>query len=265
MAIDFEAIRRKVAELSGEKRSTGSSQLWKLEEGTHTVRLIPFKENDGQPFKERYFHYGLGTRGFLSLKSLGKNDPVQDLASKLWEENSPESREIAKKLYPKMRAYVPVIIRDKEDLGVVLWGFSKTVYQSLLNIMLDPDFGDITDPLEGRDIKVKVTKKDGFQHPFPESVIPRGKQTKLHEDPEQIKTWIDSTPDLDEILKNSVKNYEEVEKILNDWISGGESDNSVGTERFGSSSSSNSDSQTETSEKNTAYKDLDDAFADLLS
>ena len=58
-----------------------------------------------------------------------------------------ESYELAKKLYPKMRAYAPVIVRGEEDKGSSYLVFRKDWYISLLlNIMLDEDYGDITDP-----------------------------------------------------------------------------------------------------------------------
>ena len=274
MAIDFEAIRRKVAELSGEG-SRGTSNFWKPDVGTHTVRLLPFKDNDGQPFKERYYHYGLGARGFHSLRHLGKPDPIQELQSKLFDEGTPGSREMAKKLYPKMRGYCPVIVRDNEGSGVQLWAFSKMIYQQLLNIMLDPDYGDITDPLEGRDIKVTVIKKDGFKYPMVDSVMPRGKVTSLNTDTNAAKEWLSTVPDLNEVLKGDFKTYEEVEKIINDWINGGAPTDTFGTTKFGTTSTetptngaSTSAGTTTTETNNTTsepFTDLDAAFDDLLS
>ena len=275
MAIDFDAIRRKVAELSGEG-SRGTSNFWKPDVGTHTVRLLPYSDNDGQPFKERYYHYGLGTRGFISLRQLGKNDPIQELQGKLYDEGSPGSRELAKKLYPKMRAYCPVVVRDNEGAGVQLWSFSKMIYQQLLNIMLDPDYGDITDPLEGRDIKVTVIKKDGFKYPMVDSVMPRGKASNLNDDTATTKQWLEAIPNLDDILQNDLKTYEEVEKIVNDWINGGAPTDSMGTSRFGTTNTTTTATATaapataETTATTEAgssegYTDLDAAFEDLLS
>ncbi len=278
MAIDFDAIRRKVAELSGEG-TRGTSNFWKPDVGTHTVRLLPFKDNDGQPFKERYYHYGLGTRGFISLRHLGKQDPIQELQGKLYDEGTPGAREMAKKLYPKMRAYCPVVVRDNEGAGVQLWAFSKMIYQQLLNIMLDPDYGDITDPLEGRDIKVTVIKKDGFKYPMVDSVMPRGKASNLNDDSTAAKQWLDNVPNLDDILKNDLKTYEEVEKIINDWVNGGAPSDNMGTSRFGGGSNTTTDSVDVTGGNTTStttttsdatgtsggYSDLDAAFDDLLS
>ncbi len=279
MAIDFDAIRRKVAELSGEG-TRGTTNFWKPDVGVHTARLLPFKDNDGQPFKERYYHYGLGTRGFISLRHLGKQDPIQDLQGKLYDEGTPGAREMAKKLYPKMRGYCPVLVRDNEGVGVQMWAFSKMIYQQLLNIMLDPDYGDITDPLEGRDIKVTVIKKEGFKYPMVDSVMPRGKATNLSDDSATAKKWLDNVPDLDELTKNDFKTYEEVEKIINDWVNGGAPTDSVGTSRYGSNTaaaSNNNANNANTASTNTTtttaeadstsggYSDLDAAFDDLLS
>ena len=48
MAIDFEAIKRKLERLSGTTRNRNS--MWKPVEGEeHTVRLLSFPNNDGQP------------------------------------------------------------------------------------------------------------------------------------------------------------------------------------------------------------------------
>ena len=54
MAIDFDAIKRKLERLSGNNRNRNS--MWKPEEGEETtIRLLSFPDNDGQPFKELQF------------------------------------------------------------------------------------------------------------------------------------------------------------------------------------------------------------------
>ena len=191
MAIDFDAIRRKLNKLSG----TNSRQnvMWRPQEGEeHTVRLLSFPDNDGQPFKELWFYYNIGNNpGLLAPYQFGNADPIQELITKLRDDGSKESYELAKKLYPKMRCYAPVVVRGEEDKGVRIWAFGKTVYQSLLNIMLDEDYGDITDPEDGRDVKVVCTKAPGRQWATTE-VRPRGKDTPLSENQGQVKKWLDN-------------------------------------------------------------------------
>jgi len=257
MAIDFEAIRKKLNQLSG--TNSRRDTMWRPQEGDETtVRLLAFTDNDGQPFKERWFYYNIGNNpGLLAPYQFGKPDPIQELINKLRDDSSKESYELAKKLYPKMRCYAPVVVRGEEDKGVRLWSFGKTVYQSLLNIMLDEDYGDITDPAEGRDVKVTCTKAPGRMWATTE-VRPRGKQTSLHKDNGTVKKWLSNIPSLDDMY--TLKTYEELEKIVNDWLNDdlGSDD---GTVHQSTPSPKNTDSSTP--DAASKYKSLDDAFADL--
>jgi len=259
MAIDFDAIKRKLERLSGNVKST--NVMWKPTEGEeHTVRLLSFPDNDGQPFKELQFYYNIpGQRGLLAPAQFGQKDPIQELINKLRDEGTKESYEMAKKLYPKMRCYAAVIVRGEEDKGVQIWGFGKLVYQKLLGMMLDEDYGDITDPLEGRDIKVVSTKNPGQQWATTE-VLPRGKSTKLSNDKSQAKEWLTNIPDLNKIY--TCKTYDELSKIVNDWLAGDdeEDDKEWGTSKTSTTTSSNSSKSSD--EK--SYDSLDDAFADLM-
>jgi hypothetical protein len=274
MAIDLDAIRNKLNQLSGNNSKRNS--MWRPQEGEEvTVRLLSFPDNDGQPFKERWFYYNIGNNpGMLAPYQFGKPDPIQELITKLRDDGSKESYELAKKLYPKMRCYAPVVVRGEEDQGIRVWAFGKTVYQSLLNIMLDEDYGDITDPSQGRDIKVNCTKAPGRQWASTE-VRPRGKSSKLSDRTEQSKAWIAAIPNLDEIY--ALKTYEELEQIVTAWLNGSdESDDDLGTSRGSGSFTndtnvSNTNASTSTSSDTSAsdsgaskkYKSLDEAFADL--
>ena len=257
MAVDFDAIRAKLARLSG--ANTNRNVTWKPTEGEeHTVRLIAFPDNDGQPFKEIQWYYNIpGARGIVAPFQFGKKDPVQELISKLREEGSKESYEMAKNLYPSMRTYAAVVVRGQEDEGVKIWSFGKTVYQKLLSIMLDEDYGDITDPLEGRDVKVVCTKPPGKKYAMTD-VMPRGKSTKLSTNSKQTKEWLDNMPAVEDLY--TLKSYDELSGILERWINGDdESVSSEGTEHPTSTASS---SDNDTSSGN--YDSLDDAFADLM-
>ena len=258
MAIDLDAIRKKLNQLSG--NNSRRNTMWRPQEGEeHTVRLLSFVDNDGQPFKERWFYYNIGNNpGLLAPYQLGKPDPIQELINKLRDDGSKESYELAKKLYPKMRSYAPVVVRGEEDRGVRIWAFGKTVYQSLLNIMLDEDYGDITDPTDGRDVKVVCTKAPGRMWASTE-VRPRGKQSRLSEDTNTAKEWLDNVPDLDELF--TLKSYDELEKIVNDWLSGDDASEDLGSVHQSSSKDTSSDSSEDAPVKK--YKSLDDAFADL--
>jgi hypothetical protein len=255
MAVDFDAIRKKLERLSGNNKNRSSS--WRPTEGEeHTVRLISFPDNEGQPFKELWFYYNIGKeRGLLTPHQFGNPDPIQELINKLREEGSKESYELAKKLYPKMRTYAPVIVRGEEDKGVQIWGFGKMVYQALLGLMLDEDYGDITDPLDGRDIKVVCSKQPGKKWAMTE-VRPRGKQSNLSENSSHAKEWLDNIPNIDDLFE--CKSYDELSKIVNDWLGEGESESDSGNR------SSNNTPAT-SAPGTSGYSSVDDAFADLMA
>ena len=266
MAIDLAAIRKKLNQISGQ--NSRKNVMWRPEEGSETtVRLIAYPDNEGQPFKELMFYYNIGNNpGLLAPYQFGKADPIQELITKLRDEGSKESYELAKKLYPKMRCYAPVVVRGEEEKGVRLWAFGKQVYQTLLNYMLDEDYGDITDPSEGRDVRITCTKTPGKMWATTD-VRPRGKDSPLSEDTSKSKNWLDNIPDVNDMFE--LKSYEELERIINEWLSGDDEESSQETTRGGSnsfksnkSSSSNDDSPDAISSK---YSSLDDAFADLES
>lgn len=272
MAIDLSAIRKKLNQLSG--NTSKKNIMWKPEDGQeYQVRLLAFPDNDGQPFKEVMFYYNIGNNaGLVAPSQFGKPDPVQELISKLRSENSKESTELAKKLYPKMRCYAPVVVRGEEDKGVRIWAFGKTLYQSLLNIMLDEDYGDITDPEAGFDLKISCVKSPGKQ--FADTTVrPRNKSTKLADNTVQMQKLIDSIPDTSDMFEP--KSYKELETIINAWLSGDDTgttrndfdDDSIKPLDMSPKKTNGWENSTPPQSKQTttgkAKTSLDDAFADL--
>ena len=218
MAIDFDAIRKKLNQLSG--NNSRRNVMWRPQEGEEaTVRLLSFPDNDGQPFKERWFYYNIGNNpGLLAPYQFGKPDPIQELITKLRDDGSKESYELAKKLYPKMRSYAPVIVRGEEDKGVRIWSFGKTVYQSLLNIMLDEDYGDITDVEAGTDIVLNYDRP-GTPGSFPKTTLkPRRRPSVLcDDDVADCEALLDSIPDIGSQFER--KTTADVQAILNETLS----------------------------------------------
>lgn len=217
MAIDLEAIRKRVAELSGVKK-TSSVQMWKPGLGEHKVRCLPWPNaGEGQPFLERWFYYIGENSGILSPHQFGKPDPINDLIRKLYSSGTPDDRNLAKKLSSKMRCYAPVIVRGEEDKGVQVWAFGKLVYQRMLGFFLDEEVGDILSTTEGFDLKVTISKAPGKQ--FNDTMVdPARRPTKLHEDASISKKWTDNIPNLDDMYR--LKTTQEIETTLNNWLNG---------------------------------------------
>ena len=275
MAIDIEAIKRRVEELSGIRR-TSSIQLWKPNIGEYKIRCLPWKNSpDGQPFNERWFYYIGDNTGMLTPKQFGKPDPIDNLIRKLYNSGKPEDRILAKKLSPKMRCYAPVVVRGEEDKGVQVWSFGKIVYQRILGFFLDEEVGDILSTSEGFDLKVTISKQPGKQ--FNDTAVdPARRATALHADQAIAQKWLDNIPNIDDMYRQ--KTTEEIELVLNNWLNSSASDvdhegGSVrGTEPVDELETLAAEvKQTDKkpaakkSEKSESKKQsLDDAFADLI-
>jgi hypothetical protein len=134
------------------------------------------------------------------------------------------------------------------------------VYQDLLNLMLDEDYGDITDVENGRDIRIVCEKQAGRQFATT-SVTPRGSTTPLTSDAEQLTSWTTELPDPSALYE--LKTYDALEKIVNDWLSGDDTSD-TGTERGPTTPATTAPAVTAaTTATTTTHKSLDDAFADL--
>ena len=174
MGINLDKMRAKLAALRGEGKS-GDSVFWRPAEGDQDIRIVPTA--DGDPFKEMHFHYNVEKGGFLCPKrNFGDDCPVCDFASQLWREgvdnNDEHSKKTAKSLFVRQRFFSPVMVRGEENLGVRIWGYGKMAYENLLSLVLNPEYGDITDTEAGTDLTLTYGKPPGAS--FPQTkLVPR--------------------------------------------------------------------------------------------
>jgi hypothetical protein len=217
MGINIDKMKQKLAAAQG--KGEKKSDFWRPQEGENVIRILPSPDED--PFKEHHFHYNLGNRsGFLCPKrNFGDDCPVCSFATKLFNEGSPESVQQAKSLFARQRFFSPVLVRGQESEGVKVWGYGKTVYETLLSLVLNPDYGDITDPEDGTDLVLSYGKAPGMLYPQTK-VQPRRKSSKLCEDgDEACQEIVASVPDLDTLFER--KSTQDVQGILNEFLNEG--------------------------------------------
>jgi len=152
-------------------KSKNANIFWKPEPGTQIVRIVPYKFAPDWPFIELKFYYKLAGKNYLAPCTFGKPDPIQDYVDKLKKTYDKKNYALARMLEAKPRTYAPVIVRGKEKEGVKFWGFGVNVYNSILKIMEDVDYGDITDIESGHDITVEFKTADQTGKDFPETTI----------------------------------------------------------------------------------------------
>jgi hypothetical protein len=219
MGIDLNKMREKLTKL--QNKGGNKSLFWRPSDGEQTVRIVP--TSDGDPFKEYWFHYNLGQNaGFLSPKrNYGENDPLNDFIQSLYSENTEESIKMAKSLSARQRFFAPVIVRGEEDKGVRVWGFGKQVYEQLLNLVLNPEYGDITDVKEGTDINLKYGKPAGASFPVT-TLTPSRKASTVCPDLSDAEcvALLEQVPDFDGLFER--KTPEQVGTLLNAYLAGGD-------------------------------------------
>lgn len=118
---------------------------------------------------------------------------------------------------PKLRTYIPIIVRGEESKGVRFFSFGKTVYQDLLSYIADPDYGDITDPKAGRDVVVEYIPQEKSDTNFAKtSVKIKPNQTPIVTDIELAKKLLDEQPDIMTMYKEP--SYEELRVVLEKYL-----------------------------------------------
>ena len=258
MGIDLSKMRAKLNAVQNRGGGSKKSQFWRPEDGEQTIRIVPTA--DGDPFKEFFFHYNLGKNaGFLSpKKNFGEDDPLDGFIRQLFNEGTEESTKMAKSLMARQRFFSPVIVRGQEEEGVKVWGYGKQVYEQLLNLVLNPEYGDITDPNEGTDLLLSYGKQAGAS--FPQTkLMPSRKTSQTCKDltDDSCKELLDSIPDFNSLFER--KTPEDVQQMLDEYLAGDNAEElSAETTRYGGNSSS---SNTTTASGGST---VDDAFKELL-
>ena len=213
--MDITAIRKRLEQL--QTSNTKTSNLWKPQPGKQVVRIVPYQHNKDNPFQELFFHYDLGGKTYLSPITYGRPDPIEEFAQKLRSSGNKEDYQIAKKLMAKMRTFAPVIVRGEESEGVRFWGFGKMVYQELLSVIADPDYGDITDAMNGRDVTVEFISAEEAGKNFPVTNIRvKPNQTPITDDDKLLDKLLNEQPNIQEMYQE--RSYEELTEVLNNWL-----------------------------------------------
>ena len=203
------------------ERSSGGNIIFP-KEGTIRVRLVS-QGPDKELGLEIIQFYSQKTGGIISPATFDEPCPFMDKFQELRKSSDEEDQELAKKLTPRRRFLVAGTLYkdekgkeiDTENVGKPIL-IPRSVYQDIIDLYLDEDdWGDMTDPEEGYDIKITRTGKGKTDTSYSVSPCPRGKNPNSKYTKEV---------DLEEIIKASLPSYDELEDKLNEFLNGADSD-----------------------------------------
>jgi len=227
----------KIANPQSESKSYNDTRFWKLEgdkagNGTATIRFLPRVEGDELPWVRIFSHGFQGPTGKWyienSLTTLGENDPVGELNTKLWNSGSEANKEIARKQKRKLSFTANILVvsdpKHPENEGkVFLFKFGKKIFDKIMD-KARPTFEDekpvnVFDFWEGANFKLRMRKKDGYTN-YDESAF--GDPSPIaNGDEEEILRVANAQHKLSEFLdRKNFKSYDELKQKLEQVLSG---------------------------------------------
>lgn len=190
----------------------------RLDEGCTRIRILPpmkdYSADEGESdniYETRRQHYNTGNFATQCSKTLQGdrwvgNCPICDRYNELWSESrqhdmsgdtsrARQLQESARNIKPVERFYYNVIVRGQENKGPQIYAVPKSVHKQIIELMLgregdygEEPLGDITDPIEGLDLRVIKEQKG----PFPQyTVVPTHKPSPLGTN-EQMRVWLNN-------------------------------------------------------------------------
>lgn len=165
-------------------------------QGQRTIRILPTTDGSS-PFKEVWFHEVQVDGKWQKFYDPAKNDNERSPLNEVYEELMSTGKESDKQLATQYRSrkfyIVKVVDRDNEQDGVKFWRFKHNYKQEGILDKIIPIWkakGDITDPDNGRDLILELTKAK-----TPKGATYTVIQTVMYDDPAPISKDTDQMAD----------------------------------------------------------------------
>lgn len=198
------------------KKKGGDGQLLFVKEGTIRYRVMNPGEDNDFSAEVIQFYLGPEIKGVISPASMGKPCAIMEKYEALKKSKRDSDKELAKRMVPKTKFLIPVVPYkdlkgkevDEQNAGRLLM-VTKGITESAIDLYLDDDWGDMTDPINGYDIKIKregstMTDTEYSLSPCPRSKAPKGFGKPI---------------DLEKMVEAILPSYEETEEILAKYMS----------------------------------------------
>ncbi len=169
------------ADTNKKKESYGDDRMWKptvdkAGNGYAVIRFLPAVEGDDLPWAKYWDHFFQGPGGWYvekSLNTIGKDDPVSQLNSKLWNNGTEEGKATARKQKRRLHYTSNIMVvsdpENPENNGkVFLYQFGAKIFDKIMDAM-QPQYADETpvnpfDMWKGANFKMKIAQVAGFRN-----------------------------------------------------------------------------------------------------
>ena len=216
------------------------NRFWKLERdkagnANAVIRFLPRVEGDELPWVKVFSHGFKGPTGKWyienSLTTVGKQDPVGELNTTLWNSGSDANKEIARSQKRRLTYISNILVvsdpTHPENNGkVMLFKYGKKIFDMIMN-KAQPTFEDekpvnVFDLWEGANFKIRMRTVEGYPN-YDQSVF--AEQTPVAASDEAILAVVNQQVKLAEFVDptntKQFKSYEELKAKLDSVLSGG--------------------------------------------
>lgn len=186
-------------------------------EGTMRVRLMNQGPDKELGLEVIQFYLGPKVGGVLSPATFDEPCPFMEKYQELKDSKDEVDQELAKSLAPRRRYIIGgTCYKDEKGKEIDPERVCKpilvprSVYQDIIDLYLDEDdWGDMTDPEEGYDIKITRSGQGKMDTTYSVTACPGKKPLN----PKYVKEM-----DLEEIMRNQMKSYEELQEMLREFL-----------------------------------------------
>lgn len=209
----------------GESKGGADDRFWtatvdKAGNGYAVIRFLPSPPDEDVPFVRMFDHGFQGPGGWYienSLTTIGKNDPVSEYNSKLWNSGIEANKDIVRKQKRRLHFISNIqVISDPSNPAnegkVFLFKYGKKIFDKLKEAM-EPQFADeeAVNPFDlwaGAPFKLKIRNLEGYRN-YDKSEF--GSPEPLSSDDKELEKIWKSEHSLQEFLAPSnFKTYEEL-------------------------------------------------------
>lgn len=239
---DISKLAERLAQLNKESdRGQGSNlSFLNLNDGRNVLRVLPAREDAEMFYEETWVHYGVGKtkdnkNGTMVVCPTTHDEnakcPVCELSKELYnlsKKKDDSYSKQAKSIFRKKRVYFNALSReedlsnyevrdvdgelkwfniseDTEESPIKIWGTGIGIFKDILGLMVDPEYGDITDAEEGLDLIVTKTGSGQYNTKYDIKTVRKESEIGLDD-------WELGMHDLSQLAE--CKSYDEILKIM---------------------------------------------------
>lgn len=221
MSTKGDSVRRKKLMATKKKikaSQEGGNMIFFKADTTTRIRILPVPEDQEFGLEIVHFYPNQEIKGVISPMTFGEPCALMEKYEELKNSKDEDDKALAAKLKPKRKFVVPCIkYEDKmgkkvdEKTGAKLAQLTVGQYQDLIDLYLDEENGDFTDPKSGYDIKITRTGSGMLDTEY--STL-AGKTSSLN-------SKFNKVYNLTDMVRKEIPSYEQTEDILNTFMGGG--------------------------------------------